>query len=108
MFGLFGGKSNNSESGPRYYDIEKVSNYQNFEVVAALRKYHNIDLGSVQKLNKLLCEMGIIEKIYGDWRLTEFGRDNFSVYNDCSCRPDRWHKNVVDAIASYIKTNWKG
>ena len=105
MFGLFGNKSSGTESCPRYYDIEAVSNFKNIEVLLALKKYHNIDLGSVQKLNKLLCEMRIIEKTHDGWRPTEYGRDNFSVYNDCSCRPDFWHKNIVDAIAVYCRTN---
>lgn len=101
MFDLFRGKSSGMSSNSQFYDIDKVNNYSNHEVLVALKKYHNIDLGSVQKLNKLLCEMGIIEKRYGEWSLTVYGRDSFSIYNDCSCRPDRWHKNIVDAIAAY-------
>ena len=99
MFGLFGKNSSVYDCGPRYYDIEEVNNYKNFEVVAALRKYHNIDLGSVRVLNNLLSEMGIIEKKYDCWYLTEYGRE----YNVSSFHPDLWHKNIVDAIAAYLR-----
>lgn len=105
MFGLFGNKSSDSDSGPRYYDIEKVNNYSNHEVVVALKKYHNIDLGSVRILNKLLCEMGIIEKSGGRWLLTEYGRVNFTGWNTRVYDPNLWHKNIVDAVAAYCREN---
>ena len=105
MFGLFGDRFSGLNSGPRYYDIEKVNKYTNREVVVALKKYHNIDLGSVRALNKLLCEMGIIEKIDGRWHLTDYGRANFTGLVGCCYDPNLWNQNIVDAVAYYCRDN---
>lgn len=105
MFSLFRRKPVNAMTKTQYYDLGKVNNYSNSEIVKALKQYHNIDFVSVQRLNKVLEGMGVIERSNGRWLLTEYGRVRFTELNDCVYSPTLWNKGIVDAVASYCKSN---
>lgn len=85
--------------------MEFRRNLQNDSIVGLLRKKHNIDVGSVFKLHKIMEKMGIIEKTGNGWLLTEKGRISFTGWRDKVFNPDLWHPDIVEAIAEFIKSN---
>lgn len=100
---MFRKSSSDESSEPRCYHVEEETQYTNIEITVALKKYHNIDVGSVRQLNQILCEMGIVEKCDDRWLLTEYGRVNFTPSGFCCFNPNYWEKHIVDAVADYIR-----
>lgn len=74
-----------------------------FQILEILNSKHGISITSVQKLNKLLEEMGILKRLGNGWMTTQKGLQ-FSIYSTKQAlNGDLWHEALVDAIAKYVK-----
>lgn len=72
------------------------------QIIEELSKY-GINISSVQKLNKLLTEMGIIKYVAGFWTTTNKGL-KYSIYSTTQVlNGDLWHDTIVEAIVNYMK-----
>lgn len=70
-------------------------------IIAELSKY-GINIKSVQQLNKILSEMGILDKIGSFWHTTEKGLP-FSIYRTTQVlNGDLWHETIVKVIAKHL------
>ena len=71
-----------------------------FEVIAELNSKYGVEIKSTQALNILLSKMGIIEKNYGYWNLTDLGK-KYSIF-EYAIRQDCWRPEIVRAVAEYL------
>ena len=75
------------------------------EILYHLKHKYGISLKSVQKLNKLLEEMGILRRMGDSWRATDKGLP-FTIFTSTQVvNPDLWRDTVVDAIAEYYSSS---
>lgn len=75
---------------------------QKIGIVASL-KNRGFSINSVQKLNKILNEMGLIWKCGNGWVTTKKGI-KYSIYsNPGILNADLWHESIIDAIVNYLE-----
>lgn len=74
---------------------------KNDEVIARLEK-KGIMIRSIQKLNKIMCCLGLIKKVNGLWTQTSKGME-FSPYKTNVLPANEWNEDVVD----YISENYE-
>lgn len=66
-----------------------------------INKYNIQSINSVQKLNKLLVEMGLQVKNCQFWQATRKGLE-YSAFHIDALNPDLWNEKIVKAIVKYI------
>lgn len=80
-----------------------MASLRKFEIINALNSKYGITIKSVQRLNKILEEMGILHHYGNGWSTTQKGLP-FSIYSSQVINADLWRETIVDAIAQYIKS----
>ena len=78
-----------------------MASLRKFEILSLLSQNYGINIKSVQKLNKLLEEMGVL-KHYGNGWLTTAKGLTFSVYSSQGMNADLWRESIVEEIAKYV------
>lgn len=74
-----------------------------FQILQSLKVKYGITISSVQKLNKLLEETGILKHYGNGWATTKKGLP-FSIYSSTQVfNGDLWHGTIVDAVAKHLK-----
>ena len=80
-----------------------MASLKKFEIINHLNKDYGITITSVQKLNKLLEEMGILKHCGNGWLTTAKGLIH-SIYSTTQViNGDLWHESIVKAIADHLK-----
>lgn len=80
-----------------------MASLRKFEILSALNSKYGVSIKSVQQLNKLLEEMGILKHCGNGWLTTPKGLVH-SIYSSTQViNGDLWHETIVDAIAKYLK-----
>lgn len=73
------------------------------QVIKELSNRYGITIKSVQKLNKVLQEMGILERRGDIWLTTPKGLV-YSIYNSIQViNADLWRESLVDEVATFLK-----
>ena len=72
------------------------------DIVGILNNKYGISIKSVQKLNKILEEMGILVHYGNGWGTTKKGLI-YSIYSSQGLNADLWRENIVEAIVEYLK-----
>ena len=80
-----------------------MASLRKFEIINALKVKYGITIKSVQQLNKILEEMGILHHYGNGWATTQNGLP-FSIYSSQVFNADLWRENIVEAIAKYVKS----
>ena len=75
---------------------------RNFEVLEMLNKKYGIKIESVQKLNKIYNQLGLIEKKGNDWIQTDLGM-TFCPSKVKFYRANEWKETIVDYLASHLR-----
>lgn len=79
-----------------------MSSLRKFEIISELKSKYGISIKSVQALNKLLEEMGILKHCGNVWLTTTKGLIH-SIYSSTQViNGDLWHETIVKEIANFI------
>ncbi len=79
-----------------------MSSLRKFEIINQVASKYGIGIKSVQKLNKILEEMGIIEHCGKGWLTTTKGLI-YSIYSSQTINDDLWRENITEAIVEHLK-----
>lgn len=79
-----------------------MASLQKIGIVHSLRN-RGFSISSVQKLNKIMEEMGILSRCGNGWLTTTKGLKHSIYSNPGIINADLWHETIVDAIANYLK-----
>lgn len=79
-----------------------MSSLKKFQIITQLSDQYGITVKSVQKLNKILEEMGILKHYANGWLTTTKGFV-YSIFSSQTFNCDLWRENIVEAIAEHLK-----
>lgn len=74
------------------------------QVIKELSSKYGITVKSVQKLNQILQEMGIIQRRGDIWLTTQKGLEHSIFSNTQVINADLWHESLVDEVAKFLKS----